>query len=236
MNKRMKFLLMTIFLTLAIGVSACSSKPTPTPIAYYIETSVAATMQFQATLDSLRALEQQMTQMAMPTATPQPTWTPMPSPTIAQTQSLLPAAPAAPAAPVATQPPAVLPPAAPAATPTSASLCLKASLVSETIPDGTAKAANEAFTKSWTFKNVGTCAWTTEFDFAFVSGEKMGGANIDMKQSVAPGGEITISVPMTAPGSAGDYTGWWSFLDQGGNRFGVGNAGTGHVSVRIVVK
>ena len=104
MNKRMKFLLMTIFLTLAIGVSACSSKPTPTPIAYYIETSVAATMQFQATLDSLRALEQQMTQMAMPTATPQPTWTPMPSPTIAQTQSLLPAAPAAPAAPVARNP------------------------------------------------------------------------------------------------------------------------------------
>lgn len=235
MNKRMKFLLITIALALLIGASACASKPTPTPIAYYIETSVAATMQFQATVDSLRALEQQMTQMAMPTATPQPTWTPMPSPTIAQTQAL---PPAAPAAPMTTQPPAALPPAAPAAsaTPTKSSLCLKASLVSETIPDGTTKAANEDFTKSWTFKNVGTCAWTSEFDFSFVSGEQMGGANIDMTQSVAPGGEITISIPMTAPGSAGDYTGWWSFLDQGGNRFGVGDSGKGNVSVRIVVK
>jgi hypothetical protein len=113
---------------------------------------------------------------------------------------------------------------------------LKATLVSETIADGTVLAANEAFTKNWVFKNAGTCTWTSEFDFSFASGDEMGSADFDMTQSVAPGGEIPISRPMKAPSSAGDYTGLWSFVDQGGKRFGVGDSGTGNVSVRIVVK
>lgn len=232
MKNNSRFLYLSLALLVALVISACAPKATPTPIGVYIETSVAATMQVQATNDSLRALEQRLTQMAMPTATPAPTFTPMPSPSVAQTL----ATPLPTTGPMVTKPPVIPQPVAPTATATQAGLCLKATLVSETIPDGTVLAANEVFTKKWVFKNAGTCTWTTEFDFLFTSGEKLDGANLDMTQSVAPGGEITISIDMKAPGSTGDYTGLWSFADQGGKRFGIGDSGTGNVSVRIVVK
>lgn len=227
MNQRSAALML---LAVALLLSACAPKATPTPIGIYVETSVAATMQSLATSDSLRALEQRMTQMAMPTATLAPTWTPQPTPTVAQTANL----PQITAAPIVTNPPVVLPPVS-TAVPTKTSLCLKATLVSETIPDGTVKAAGEDFTKTWVITNAGTCAWTTEFDFSFVSGDRMGAANIDLPQNVSPGGQVTISIPMEAPDTAGTYTGWWSFLNAGGVRFGVGDAGTGNISVNIVV-
>lgn len=225
---RHQFLLLTVAIFLVI--SACAPKPTPTPIGVYVETSVAATMQAQATVDSLRALEQRMTQMAMPTATRVPTLAPLPTATVAQTLAL----PQPTSAPIVTKPPVVLPPAN-TATPTQAAICLKASLVNETIPDGTSKTAGEDFTKTWTFKNMGTCPWTTEFDFSFISGEQMNAASIDLPQTVAPGGEIIISIIMKAPNTAGDYTGLWAFRDAGGKPFGVGTSGTSNVSVRIVV-
>jgi hypothetical protein len=92
---------------MALVISACALKATPTPIGVYIETSVAATMQAQTTLDSLRALEQRMTQMAMPTATLAPTWTPMPSATMAQTT----ATPLPTTGPMVTKPPVIVQPA-----------------------------------------------------------------------------------------------------------------------------
>lgn len=231
MKKNSRFSYLLIVVLVALVISACAPKATPTPIAGYVETSVASTMQALSTQESLRALEKRMTQMAMPTATFAPTFTPTLLPTVAQTVAL----PKPTSAPIATQRPIVLPPAS-TAIPPLPTICLKATFISETIPDGTVLAANEAFTKKWTLKNEGSCTWTTEFDFAFVSGEKMGGASIDMPKSVAPGGSITISIPMKAPATAGDYTGLWSFVDQGGVHFGLGDAGTGNVSVRIVVK
>ncbi|MGB4595884.1 MAG: NBR1-Ig-like domain-containing protein [Anaerolineaceae bacterium] len=226
MKKNSKKIYALLLVLVVLAISACAPKATPTPIGVYIETSVAATMQVQATADSLRALEQRMTQMAMPTATLAPTWTPTAAPTVAPQPT---------SAPIVTQPPVVLPPAN-TAVPTITSLCLKATLVSETIPDGTVKSKGEDFDKTWVFKNAGTCTWTTEFDFSLISGERLGGTDIDLPQTVAPGGELTITIDMSAPDSAGDYTGWWSFRDAGGNHFGVGSAGTSNVSVRIVVK
>jgi hypothetical protein len=200
-----RFLYLLLALSVALVISACAPKATPTPIGVYIETSVAATMQVQATNDSLRALEQRLTQMAIPTATPAPTFTPMPSPSVAQTL----ATPLPTTGPMVTKPPIIPQPVAPTATATQANLCLKATLVSETIPDGSIKSPTETFIKTWTFKNAGTCTWTTEFDFSFVSDEKMDGANFDLTPSVAPGGEITISISMKAPNSVGDHTGLW---------------------------
>lgn len=219
----------TIYTLLAVimvlVISACVPKATPTPIGVYLETSVAATMQSLATSDSLRALEQRMTQMALPTATLAPTWTPTITPTFAPQPT---------STPFVARSPVYVPPAN-TAVPTITSLCLKATLVSETIPDGTVKTAGEDFTKSWVLKNSGTCTWTTEFDFSLISGVSMADADIDLPNDVVPGGEITISIPMKAPASAGDYTGYWSLRDAGGKHFGVGDAGTGNVSVRIVV-
>ena len=84
--------------------------------------------------------------------------------------------------------------------------CNKALFISETIPDDTEYAPGDAFKKSWTFKNVGTCTWNTNYKLVFSGGEAMGGpASVQLAKSVAPDGQIVVEVPLKAPATAGTY-------------------------------
>ena len=208
-------------------LSACGPSTTPTSAAEYIATQVEATFQAQATLDMAETLIARMTQQAIPTAT----FTPLPSATPLATPTTL---------PTPTQQPttAIYVPPAVTSTPTRTALCLHATLISDgDIPDGKEMSPNQAFTKTWTFKNTGTCTWTTEFDIFFVSGDQMSAPSVlDFPQTVKPGESVTISIPMVAPSAPGTYTGYWIFADQGAKRFGIGTDGTGNFSVSIVVK
>jgi len=108
--------------------------------------------------------------------------------------------------------------------------CNKALFISETIKDDTEFSAGETFTKSWTFKNVGTCTWNTNYKLVFASGEKMGGpASVKFSKTVAPNDQITIQVPLVAPAAAGTYSGTWKLQAEDGSQFG-------QVTVRIKVK
>lgn len=208
-------------------LSACGPSTTPTSAAEYIATQVEATFQAQATLDMAETLIARMTQQAIPTAT----FTPLPTATLLATPTTL---------PTPTQQPttAIYVPPAVTSTPTRTALCLHATLISDgDIPDGKEMSPNQAFTKTWTFKNTGTCTWTTEFDIFFVSGDQMSAPSVlDFPQTVKPGESVTISIPMVAPSAPGTYTGYWIFADQGAKRFGIGTDGTGNFSVSIVVK
>jgi len=208
-------------------LSACGPTTTPTSAAEYIATQVEATLQAQATQDMAETLIARMTQQAIPTATfmPLPTATPLATPTTLSTPTQQPTT-------------AIYVPPAVTSTPTRTALCLHATLISDgDIPDGTEMSPNEAFTKTWTFKNTGTCTWTTEFDIFFVSGDQMSAPSVlDFPQTVKPGESVTISIPMVAPSAPGTYTGYWIFADQGAKRFGIGPDGTGNFSVSIVVK
>ena len=208
-------------------LSACGPTTTPTSAAEYIATQVEGTLQAQATQDMAETLIARMTQQAIPTATfmPLPTATPLATPTTLSTPTQQPTT-------------AIYVPPAVTSTPTRTALCLHATLISDgDIPDGTEMSPNEAFTKTWTFKNTGTCTWTTEFDIFFVSGDQMSAPSVlDFPQTVQPGQSVTISIPMVAPPEPGTYTGYWIFADQGARRFGIGQEGTGNFSVSIVVK
>ena len=208
-------------------LSACGPTTTPTSAAEYIATQVEATFQAQATLDMAETLIARMTQQAIPTAT----FTPLPTATLLVMPTTLPTAMQQPTTAIYV-PPAVT------STPTRTALCLHATLISDgDIPDGKEMSPNQAFTKTWTFKNTGTCTWTTEFDIFFVSGDQMSAPSVlDFPQTVKPGESVTISVPMVAPSAPGTYTGYWIFADQGAKRFGIGTDGTGNFSVSIVVK
>jgi len=225
-NKKQR-LLVGMLLLLALCLTACGPETTPTSVAEFMSTQVAGTLQAQATADMAETLVALMTLQAMPTNTPTPTLTPTPiiTPTLV---------------PTATQQPTTViyvPPAA-SATPASSTLCLHATLISDgDIPDGTEMDPGKEFTKKWTFKNTGTCTWTTEFDIFFVSGDQMSAPSIlDFPQTVKPGETVTISIPMVAPSDKGTHTGYWSFKDQGGKRFGIGANGTDNFYVNIVVK
>jgi len=108
--------------------------------------------------------------------------------------------------------------------------CNKALFVSETIKDDTEFGPGEAFTKSWTFKNEGTCTWNTNYKLVFASGEKMGGpASVKFSKTAAPNDQITLQVALVAPAAAGTYTGTWKLQADDGALFG-------QVTVRIKVK
>ena len=107
---------------------------------------------------------------------------------------------------------------------------IKRYFVSETIKDDTEFDAGEAFNKSWTFKNVGTCTWNTNYKLVFASGEAMGGpASVKFSKTVAPNDQITIEVPLVAPATSGTYTGTWKLQADDDTQFG-------QVTVRIKVK
>lgn len=208
----------------AFILSACAPKATPTSAAEYIATQVAATIQSRATQDMAETLIARMTLQAMPTDTPIPTPTPTNPPPPTQAPTPIPTV--------------VYIPPAPTLTPTPQAICLRAALVSDvTIPDGTKLRPNEAFTKTWRFRNAGTCAWTTEFDVIFVSGDQLSApAILDFPAAVPVGGTIDISINMTAPASAGIYTGIWAFTGPGRQVFGIGADGKGYFQVSIVVE
>ncbi|MCB9791021.1 ricin-type beta-trefoil lectin domain protein [Candidatus Nomurabacteria bacterium] len=90
-----------------------------------------------------------------------------------------------------------------------------------TVPDGTEFAPNETFTKIWRMRNTGTTTWDSNYTLAFDSGSQMGGPNhVQLPNNVSPGQEVDIAVNLIAPGSAGEYIGYWKMKNGSGQRFG----------------
>lgn len=179
----------------AVLVSACSfpsaaATSTPTAEVNAIYTAAAMTITAQA---------------ALFTATPQPSATAIPTMTQAATATL-----------------AVLPTQAQAA-PTSAmaNYCDNSLYVADvTIPDNSVIAPGQVFDKTWTIKNTGTCTWTTGYTIIFAGGDQMTGNTRPLTQSVPPQQQIDVTVKLTAPFTAGNYTGYWRLANGKGQPFG----------------
>ncbi len=106
------------------------------------------------------------------------------------------------------------------------SLCDWAQFVTDvTVPDNTVFQPGATFTKTWRLKNIGTCTWTTSYSLVFDSGTQMGGpASVNLPNSVAPGQTVDVSVNLTAPGTQGNYIGYWKFKNASGVIFGIGSS------------
>jgi hypothetical protein len=86
-----------------------------------------------------------------------------------------------------------------------------------TIPDGTKFNGGEAFTKTWQFKNIGTCTWDTSYTLVFDTGELMSGpASVSLPGSIAPGQQVDLSVTLVAPSANGTYRGYWRLRNGAG--------------------
>jgi uncharacterized protein affecting Mg2+/Co2+ transport len=208
----MKPIQIVIFLTVltSLALSACGAgkpEPTPTLTVGQIETSAVST--FAAGLTQ--------TAFYKPTAT----LTPSPQPTNTLSATF----------PVSTLPGLL-------ASPTTAAVTSCNNLVyvaDVTIPDNTQMNPGQSFTKTWRVQNSGSCAWGADYKFSLVGGDAMGAQAITLGQSIAPGATYEISVPMTAPATAGTVTGNWRMSDAAGSFFGdavyvtivVGGAGGG---------
>lgn len=89
-----------------------------------------------------------------------------------------------------------------------------------TITDGHQVARGEQFRKVWRVQNTGTCTWTPNYTFVFVSGDQMSGRNISVPMNVAPGSQVDLSVDMVAPVTDGTYRGYWQMRSPQGQNFG----------------
>jgi hypothetical protein len=183
--------MLILLLTTAV-LAACGSAPADTLDRAGSITAAAQTV--------AKALEKPDTPTTAPTA---------PTPTVTPAEISSPAATTQPA-PSSTQR-VVLP----------TSACDVSAYVSDvTVPDNTVMDPGETFTKTWKFKNTGECKWTTAYAIAFVSGTAMGGKTTALADAVDPGDEANISVELTAPATAGTYTGYWRLKNASGNFFG----------------
>jgi len=95
--------------------------------------------------------------------------------------------------------------------------CNKAAFITENTPDGTQYTPKKSFTKSWRFRNDGTCTWNTNYQLVFYSGDQMGGpAAKNFTQNVFPGEQVDISVNLKSPPAVGTYLGYWKLRSDSG--------------------
>ena len=192
MNKKRTInnLLLSLFWSLGIVLSACSTptNTTPTLDPVLIQTQAVATFSLGLT----------QTALAQPTATS--TITPSPSPTETAT-------------------PTVTPTPAPVILPTNSCNVLTF-ISDVNIPDNSKLALGQTFTKTWRVENSGDCAWEEDYQVRFFSGDTMGGKTLTLGKIVDPGDEVNLSINLTAPLSIGVYTSNWRMTDDTGAFFG----------------
>jgi len=81
-----------------------------------------------------------------------------------------------------------------------------------TIPDDTLVNAGATFTKTWRFKNTGTCHWTG-YTINFLTGDRMGAPDSAPIPDTLAGSTVDISLELTAPTANGSYSGYYTLKD-----------------------
>jgi uncharacterized protein YkwD len=106
-----------------------------------------------------------------------------------------------------------------------------------TVPDGTFFNQGESFTKTWRFRNEGTCTWDSKYALVFASGDNMSAPlEVPFSETVSPGGLVDLSVDMKAPMGGGPHQSVWEFKNPAGMRFGVGASGKDQFWAQISVR
>ena len=203
MKKSMFIFLFVLMIAIALTGCNLPNRETPTSQVDLLNTAAAQTIQAQ------------QTQIAQATDVPTQAGTPIAT-LPAQENTDVPAQPSA--TPTIANTPTITP------TPTQQVKCDQAAFVSETIPDGTNLIQGQAFTKTWTLKNNGSCTWNANYHVVFFSGNAMGApaAKQLTTGTVAPGETVTISLELQAPNVVGTHRGDFKLRNAGGIIFGIG--------------
>ena len=101
-----------------------------------------------------------------------------------------------------------------------------------TIPDGTLVSAGGAFTKTWRFKNTGTCHWTG-YTINFLTGDRMGAPDSAPIPDTVAGSTVDISLDLTAPTANGSYSGYFTLKDADGQSINIGTEKTFWLKITV---
>jgi hypothetical protein len=88
-----------------------------------------------------------------------------------------------------------------------------------TIPYGTLIKPGQPFRKTWSVRNTGRTRWSDGYEFVFVSGDRMNGAEAVPLPPTMPGQDTEISLDLVAPAKPGKALGTWQPRDPHGNLF-----------------
>jgi heat shock protein HslJ len=88
-----------------------------------------------------------------------------------------------------------------------------------TVPNGTTLDPFASFERIWRVRNDGSCTWSN-YQVVFSRGDQLNAPGAVRIPEARPGDSIDISVPMIAPGSPGDYRGFWVLRASNGATFG----------------
>jgi hypothetical protein len=195
MKQKISFVLLIGILIL----TACGGGADATPTLSPEEVQTQAVVTFAAALTQT-ALAAPPTQTLFPTLTASPTFAPFATPTAGTPVSA---------------------PTTSGGGSSSPASCYGLTFVSDvSIPDNTTMTPGQSFTKTWKVINSGSCAWDAGFKFAFTTGNALGGSTVALSSAVASGAQYDVSVPMTAPTTAGTYQSNWRMQTAGGQFFG----------------
>lgn len=88
-----------------------------------------------------------------------------------------------------------------------------------TIPDGTVLDPGQAFTKTWTIRNSGTCDWGG-YTLVFASDNQMSGPPSITVPATSSGLTVNVSVNLVAPTDSGKHFSRWTMRSADGDLFG----------------
>ena len=210
---------------LTLILSACGGQSTTSPDAFY--TQAAETMVVARTLTAQAVTN---TPSEAPTSAVTPTTEATNTPLITSTFTLG----------AATNTPFVVS----TPIPTRSGVCDNAFFVDDvTIPDGSEVLADSTFVKTWRFRNLGPCTWTTSYRlvYSYVSDTGKNGiftppGPVAFPENVVPGEEIDISVTLKAPTKADAYQVVFVLQNDKGYSIPISNTGTYEFYVLFVVK
>ncbi len=89
---------------------------------------------------------------------------------------------------------------------------LDCKLIWQSPPNGSTYDMGTKFSVGWNIKNIGTVTWDPgSFEFTYLGGARLAthDFNIPLQQSVPPGQEIVLSVPMKTPLTVNMFTTHW---------------------------
>lgn len=92
--------------------------------------------------------------------------------------------------------------------------------VSQTVADKIQVRPGATITVTWTVKNAGTAAWSTDYIFRYFSGVKAAKDFYNFSKIVAPEKTLDFTVSVVAPNEPGDYETWWKLTNAAGQNFG----------------
>jgi uncharacterized protein YkwD len=94
-----------------------------------------------------------------------------------------------------------------------------------TIPDDTRVTSGEPFTKTWRFKNSGTCHWSG-YTISFLTGDRMSAPDSAPIPDTLAGSTVDVSLELTAPTADGSYSAYFTLKDEQGESINVGTEKT----------